>query len=54
VLKQLNPMHLIYVEKSTEAQQANVMPSLEFNENSEKLKDAKTIRETEAGTINHP
>jgi len=54
VLKQLNPMPLISVEKSTEAQQATVLPSLEFNEYSQKLKDAKTRRETEAGTRNHP
>jgi len=44
-------MHLIYVEKWTEAQQAIVLPPLEFNEYSEKLKDANTRREMKAATI---
>jgi hypothetical protein len=51
VLEQLNPMNLIYVEKWTEAQQIIVLPSLDFNKYSEKLKDANTRREMEAATI---
>jgi hypothetical protein len=47
-------MPLISVEKSTEAQQATVIPSSEFSEECQKLKDAKTRRENKAGTSNHP